>query len=351
VTESTTGQSPKGLDLEAFHAWYDAQRPGDLGSPLTAELIAGGRSNLTYVVTDGSTSRIVRRQPLGHVQATAHDMGREHTVITALAGTDVPVPATYASCEDPSVIGAPFYVMEHVRGTPYRSKAQLEDLGRPTTERIAYAMVDTLAALHAVDYEAVGLGGFGRPEGFVGRQVRRWGQQLEGSHSRELAGAAELHGELTRRAPDAASADATIVHGDYRLDNLLVDPAREGAEVRAVVDWEMATLGDPLTDLALLAVYDELAGMEGSGLLVTDASRAAGFPSTEEQLQRYAARSGRDLGEMSFHLGLAYFKLAVILEGIHYRYLQGQTVGEGFDRVGEAVEPLLGAGLDALRRG
>nr|WP_281363394.1 phosphotransferase family protein [Nocardioides perillae] len=313
-------------------------------------MIAGGRSNLTYAVTDGTTCRIVRRQPLGHVQATAHDMGREHTVMTALAPTPVPVPRTFARCDDTEVLGATFYVMEHVAGTPYRSRAQLEELGADATRRVAEAMVDTLAALHAVDPAEVGLAGFGRPEGFVERQVRRWGQQLEGSHSRDLAGADELRAELARRAPGAASPDHTIVHGDYRLDNLLVDAAHEGAEVRAVVDWEMATLGDPLTDLALLAVYDQLAGLDRSGLLVTDASTAPGFPSTDEQLQRYSAQSGRDLGEMSFHLGLAYFKLAVILEGIHYRFLQGQTVGEGFDRIGDAVEPLLGAGLDALRR-
>ncbi len=344
-------ESPQGLDLDAFHTWYDAQRPGDLGAPLTGELIAGGRSNLTYVVSDGSTERIVRRPPLGHVQATAHDMGREHTVISALAETPVPVPATYARCTDEAVIGADFYVMERVAGTPYRTRAQLEELGEAATARVSGAMVDTLAELHAVDPTAVGLAEFGRPEGFLERQVRRWGKQLQGSRSRDLMGAEELHRILADRAPAAASADHTIVHGDYRLDNLLVDPAAEGAEVRAVVDWEMATLGDPLTDLALLAVYHRLSGLDASGAIVTDANTATGFLDSDAQLERYATVSGRDLGELSVHLGLAYFKLAVILEGIHYRYLQGQTVGEGFDAVGNAVEPLLTAGLDAVRSG
>lgn len=344
-------ESPQGLDLDAFHAWYDAQRPGELGTPLTGELVAGGRSNLTYVVSGGRTERIVRRPPLGHVQATAHDMGREHTVISALADTPVPMPATYARCTDPDVIGADFYVMERVRGTPYRSRAQLEALGAETAARISGAMVDTLVKLHAVDPAAVGLGEFGRPAGFLERQVRRWGKQLEGSRSRELARADELHRVLTDRAPAAASADHTIVHGDYRLDNLLVDADVEGGEVRAVVDWEMATLGDPLTDLALLAVYDRLSGLDASGAIVTDANTAPGFLDSDAQLERYATASGRDLGELSVHLGLAYFKLAVILEGIHYRYLQGQTVGEGFDAIGDAVEPLLAAGLDAVRAG
>lgn len=337
--------SPRGLDLDAFARWYDAQRPGDLTGELSADLVAGGKSNLTYTVTDGTTTRIVRRPPLGHVQATAHDMVREHTVISALAGTDVPVPATYALCEDPEVLGAPFYVMELVPGTAYRTAEQLVALGPGTTAELATAMVDVLAMLHAVDPDEVGLGELGRPAGFLERQVRRWGRQLEGSRSRDLPDADELLRRLTAHVPTGAAADeqgAAIVHGDYRLDNLLVHEGR----VTAVLDWEMATLGDPLTDLALLLVYDRLPDL-GGGVAVADASRAPGYPPGEELLARYAATSGRDLGRMDFHLGLAYLKLAVILEGIHFRHAQGQTLGEGFASVGAAVPPLLAAGLDA----
>lgn len=336
----------RGLDLAAFARWYDAQRPDEIAGPLEGRLIAGGKSNLTYEVTDGSSWWIVRRPPMGHVQATAHDMGREFRAMSALAGTDVPVPQTYAHCQDESVVGAPFYVMERVLGTPYRTAAQLTALGPERTATLAHAMVDVLARLHAVDPAAVGLADFGRPEGFLERQVRRWGRQLEGSRSRDLPDADELLRLLSEQTP--AQQDATIVHGDYRLDNLLVDADRVGEEVRAVVDWEMATLGDPLTDVALLLVYDRLASIAGGGA-VADASAAPGYPSAEEQLERYAASSGRDLGQIDFHLGLAHFKLAVILEGIHYRYLQGQTVGAGFDTVGDAVEPLLAAGLAAMR--
>jgi aminoglycoside phosphotransferase (APT) family kinase protein len=332
-----------GLDLDAFAGWYAGQRPGDITGDLRARLIPGGKSNLTYEVTDGDSWWVVRRPPLGHVQATAHDMGREHTAMTALADTDVPVPATYAFCEDDEVLGAPFYVMERVPGTPYRTRAQLEEIGAERTTAIATEMVAVLARLHAVNPAAVGLAEFGRPAGFLERQVRRWGRQLDGSRSRDLADADELLRRLSENIPGGES-DVAIVHGDYRLDNLLVHEDR----VRAVVDWEMSTQGDPLTDVALLLVYDCLAEVAG-GSAVADAGLAPGYPGSDEQLQQYAAASGRDLDRMDFHLGLAYLKLAVILEGIHYRHLHGQTVGAGFDSVGEAVQPLLAAGLDATR--
>lgn len=348
MSDLQAGELP-GLDLGAFHRWYDEQRPGEVGGPLRGRVIAGGRSNLTYEVTDGSSWWIVRRPPLGHVQATAHDMGREHTVMSALADTDVPVPRTYARCADPDVIGAPFYVMERVDGTAYRYRRQLEPLGPERTRTIATGLVDVLARLHAVEPAAVGLAEFGRPQGFLQRQVRRWGQQLAGSKTREHPDADELHRQLTERVPSDARAEefAGIVHGDYRLDNVLTG---DDDRVRAVVDWEMATLGDTRTDLALMVVYDRLAALAGGGL-VSDVSTAPGYPTPEETLARYAATSGRDLGgpgEMGFHVALAYFKLAVILEGIHFRFLQGATVGEGFEQIGAGFDPLIAAGLEAL---
>ena len=340
----------RGLDLAAFHRWYDAERPGDLGPDLRGRFLAGGKSNLTYQVTDGTTTRVVRRPPLGHVQATAHDMGREHTVMSGLAGTAVPVPQTFAMCRDTEVIGSQFYVMEMVRGTPYRTADQLAEIGPEATGRLAGAMVDVLAALHQVDPAGVGLAELGRPEGFLERQVRRWARQLEGSTSRELPDAENLISRLRDNVPagDAEAVRAGIVHGDYRLDNLLADPDRVGEEVLAVVDWEMATLGDPLTDVALLLVYDRLATISG-GTEVADASRAPGYPAADAILERYASAGGLSLDTLDFHLGLAYFKLAAILEGIHFRHRQGQTVGAGFDGVGEAVPTLLSAGLEATR--
>ena len=335
--------APPGLDLARFQEYFGGVRPGAITGPLRASLIAGGKSNLTYEVNDGTSTWIMRRPPLGHVLATAHDMGREYRVITALWPTDVPVPATYAHCEDPGVIGAPFYVMSKVEGTPYRQAAQLGPLGAARTRSISLRMIDTLATLHDVDPQAVGLGDFGRPDGFLARQVRRWKKQLDASHVRDLPGADELHDTLAASVP-AGSAPG-VVHGDFRLDNLLVDA---DDQVTAVLDWEMATLGDPLTDIALLLVYQRMAELD-AGDAVADVATAPGFADADEMLARYAQHSGRDLSAMGFYLGLAYFKLAVILEGIHYRHTHGQTVGEGFDTVGDLVVPLIDAGLAALK--
>ena len=338
-----------GLDLDVYRRWYDAVRPGEIAGDLTGTLIAGGKSNLTYQVTDGTSTWIVRRPPLGHVQATAHDMGREFTAMSALADTDVPVPIMHALCTDVDVLGAQFYVMSKVEGTAYRSAEQLIALGPEVTAELTGAMVDVLARLHAVDPRAVGLGEFGRPAGFLERQVRRWGRQLEGSATRPLPDAETLLARLAGSIPAGdAERDAStsgIVHGDYRLDNLLTVPDAP-QPVQAVVDWEMATIGDPLTDVALLLVYDKLGTLVG-GSAVADASSAPGYPDQRAQLERYVTASGRDLPDLSFHLGLAYLKIAVILEGIHHRFVAGQTLGEGFDHVGEAVEPLLAAGLAA----
>ena len=185
-----------GLDLDRFGPWFAQACPGEATGPLTGSLIAGGKSNLTYVVTDGRSEWVVRRPPLGHVLATAHDMAREYRVMTALRDTAVPVPRTFALCDDEEVLGAQFYVMERVHGTPYRTAAELAPLGPERTEAISRRAVETLATLHTVDPAAVGLADFGRPEGFLERQVRRWKKQLDSSRSRDLAGADELHALL-----------------------------------------------------------------------------------------------------------------------------------------------------------
>lgn len=340
--------SHEGLDLVALRGWLDAQAPGVVVDDLSASLIVGGKSNLTYSVGDGTHEYVVRRPPLGHVLATAHDMGREYRVMAALADTAVPVPAMIAHCDDPQVIGAPFYVMEKVAGTPYNRAADLNVLGAARTTAITERMVDTLAALHAIDYNAVGLGDFGRPEGYLGRQISRWKKQLESSRSRDLAGMDELIARLEATLP--LESRATIVHGDYRLDNLLIDG---NDQITAVLDWEMSTLGDPLTDLAVMLAYQQLAEStdpaDTDTGMVTDAPQAAGYLSQADTVERYAAATGHDVGPLGFHLGLAFFKLAVILEGIHYRHTHGQTVGRGFDGIGTMVMPLIDAGRAASR--
>ncbi|MFJ6796302.1 phosphotransferase family protein [Streptomyces sp. NPDC091268] len=337
---------PRGLDLERLRDHLDAVRPGLVAGTLSGRLIEGGRSNLTYEITDGAAHWVVRRPPLGHVLATAHDMRREHRVIAALHGTAVPVPEPVLLCEDEAVLGAPFYVMEYVDGVPYRTADQLAALGPERTRQAVLGLVDTLVDLHAVDPQAVGLGDFGRPEGFLERQLRRWGKQLAASRGRELAGIDALHDALGRTLPDSPA--PTVVHGDFRLDNVLIGPSAAGGDrVRAVLDWEMSTLGDPLTDLGLLVMYSSDLGLKDSPVSTTSA--APGHPAPAELIERYAARSGRDTSSIAWYTAFAWFKLAVILEGIHYRYTLGQTVGAGFDRIGELVPVFIEHGLTTLQ--
>jgi aminoglycoside phosphotransferase (APT) family kinase protein len=315
-------------------------QPLGLEGPLQAEVIVGGLSNLTYRVTDGSRVWVVRRPPLGHVLATAHDMGREFRVISALAPSEVPVPPAVLYVADVEVIGAPFYVMDFVPGRSYRTATDLAGLGPDRIHSITERMVDVLSTLHSVNPDDVGLGDLGRPEGFLSRQVRRWKTQMDSSRHREVQGLDTLAELLTNQVPESDA--VAIVHGDYRLDNLIV-----GADdqIAAVVDWEMATLGDPLTDVGLLVVYQRLSEQ---GFLVGNAASAPGFLSEDAILARYAQVSGRDLSQLGFYIALASFKLAVILEGIHLRHVQGKTVGDGFDGVGALVEPIVAAGLVAI---
>ncbi|MEB3371069.1 phosphotransferase family protein [Saccharopolyspora mangrovi] len=333
-----------GLDLHRLRAYLDVEAPGMVAGELTGELVQGGRSNLTYIVSDGTEQWVVRRPPLGHVLATAHDMSREHRMLTALAGTRVPVPRAELLCENDEILGAPFYVMQHVPGTVYRSPEQTETLSGQQRHDLSFQLMDVLADLHSIDPASVGLAEFGRPDGFLERQVRRWTKQLKASHSREVEGIDVLSQRLAATVPTGGPVG--IVHGDYRLDNVIV-----GADQRieAVLDWEMATIGDPLTDLGLLAVYWE--GFSGlpNNPIAKGVGPENGFPSSEQLFARYAERSDLDLSDLDWYLAFGFFKIAVILEGIHYRYIQNQTVGEGFEHVGGLVAPLVAQGLATLK--
>ncbi|SHF90335.1 phosphotransferase family protein [Streptoalloteichus hindustanus] len=332
-----------GIDLDAVRACLDRERPGLVAGPLAADLIAGGRSNLTYRLTDGVHRWVLRRPPLGHVLATAHDMAREHRVISALAGSPVPVPETVLLCTDSAVLGAPFYVMANVPGVVLRGQEDTTRLGPQRARAVSHALIDVLADLHTLDPAAVGLADFGRPEGYLARQVARWRKQLDASRSRDLPGVDELHARLAAAIPP--SARASIVHGDYRLDNVLVDPT--APRITAVLDWEMATLGDPLADLGLFVVYWD--DSHGAVDVVTgSATNAPGMPAADDLVRRYAERTGTDVSGLSWYVAFAKFKLAVVLEGIHYRHAQGRTVGTGFDRIGEHVPGLVAGGLSTL---
>jgi len=309
---------------------------------LTFDLISGGRSNLTYLVRGGTREWVLRRPPLGHVLPTAHDMAREHRVLSALAGTDVPAPRPIALCEDPAVNDMPFYVMQYCPGVVLAQ--DIPPGYAPTPEdrrRICVALVDTLVRLHAVDYHAVGLDGFGKPEGYLERQVRRWSEQWQRSQTAELPEIDELIRRLRAALPESPS--PTIVHGDYRLGNMALDPHDPGRVV-AIFDWEMATLGDPLADLGYTLIYWTEAGdPPPSGGVGTASTFTAspGFFTRAEIIAEYAHRSGRSVDAIDFYQVLALYKLAVISEGIYARYLQGKTLGEGFAGMHRSAGPLV----------
>jgi aminoglycoside phosphotransferase (APT) family kinase protein len=340
-----TGESTlDGLDIRALEPFFAQHAPGFTGG-LTAELLQGGRSNLTFMLTDGTRRWVLRRPPLGGLTPSAHDMGREYRVIAALAGSGVPV-AQAVALGGPEVLGVPFSVVEYVDGQVIRTTEQLHALPAVNIARCAYAIVDVLARLHQIDPGEVGLARFGRAEGYLGRQVRRWHDQWHRVQTRPLEDIDRLYTRLAEACP--AESGASVVHGDYRIDNTILDHD-DPATVRAVVDWEMATLGDPLADLALHLVYADPAF--APVLAGAAASTSDRLPPPRDLAQHYARASGRDLAGLAFHLGLGYFKIAVIAEGIHARYQRGMTRGAGFEHVGEAVAPLAAAGLRALPAG
>jgi aminoglycoside phosphotransferase (APT) family kinase protein len=324
-----------------------------LGEPAWAacevELIEGGKSNLTYAVSSPVGRVVLRRPPLGHTLPTAHDVAREHRVISALAGTPVPVPAALHLCTDEAVLGAPFLVMEFVAGPVARTELPAR-YAEPQRAELADALVDTLAAIHAVDPSAVGLTGFGRPDGFLARQVARWSRQWAATPGEDVPELTELAEALAARLPAAPS--GRLVHGDYRLDNTILTPAGPG--VAAVLDWELSTLGDPLADLGLLLVYwaqaddDELRRAAARGSTVT---RLPGFPTRAAVAARYAAVTGADLTDLPWYVAFGCFKLAVVVAGVTARHRAGAMVGDGFAGMGGALRPLVRLGLVTLRSG
>jgi aminoglycoside phosphotransferase (APT) family kinase protein len=300
-----------------------------LHAPLDFLLIAGGRSNLTYRVTDaGDRSVILRRPPLGQVLATAHDMGREHRIISALGPTDVPVPVALALCDDVAVNDAPFYVMSLVEGHIVRDMATAE-AALDLTARAAASdhLIDVLVRIHAVDPDAVGLGELGRRDGYIERQLKRWHGQLEHATSEVPDALHTVHDRLRARIP--AQGAAAIVHGDYRLDNCLLSSS---GQVQAVLDWELCTLGDPLADLGLLLVYwTEPEDPENGEALVGTPTRVPGFATRNDLVEHYAAISGRDVSELDYYVAFAHWKLACVLQGVVDRYRGGFMGDDGAD--------------------
>lgn len=338
-----TAEQVPGINLETLLPWFRENiAPVD---SLTATIIGHGRSNLTYKLTAGDQHWVLRRPPLSHVLPTAHDMRREFRVISAMRGTDVPAPLAYAYCEDPEVNDRPFYIMEFVDGfipvDPREVTARYDEAAR---RHMGEHLIDVLAALHTLDPESVGLGDFGKAEGFVERQVRRFTQQIETAVTRPVPELQELSARLARSVPP--SSKAAIVHGDYRLDNAIMNDA---GDLIAVLDWEMATLGDPLADMGMLKMYWGEAASAGTPNFIasTPVISLPGFPTWDEAKERYARKSRINIDDLDYYVVLAHFKLAVILEGINERFKEGGTVGDGFEGIGNRATALARAGLEA----
>jgi aminoglycoside phosphotransferase (APT) family kinase protein len=313
-----TAAAPAGVDLDAFAAWATSALPA-FTAPFTAEVIAGGRSNITVLMADGEGLEFVlRRPPLHSVLPTAHDMGREHRIIHALGPTPVPVPDALALCDDASVIGAAFYVMAYVPGIVLNdTTTALAELDEAARFAAGLSAIDALVSLHAVDVDAVGLGDLARRDEFVPRQLKRWLGQFEASKTREIPAIRRVHDQLAASIPPQV--ESRIVHGDFRIGNTIVDT---NGNVRAVLDWEICTLGDPRADVGyLLASWDA----PGSTLFVDrhNPTLAPGFATRDALLARYADRSGRDVSEVDYFVAFSHWRFACILEGVLSRSLSG----------------------------
>jgi aminoglycoside phosphotransferase (APT) family kinase protein len=336
---------PEGIDGPAVTKWLIENVEG-VTPPFHFVLIAGGHSNLTFSVTDAAGRRMVlRRPPLGQVLATAHDMGREHRIISALAPTAVPVAPVLGYVGDDSINGAPFYVMDFVDGLIVRTRADAEQMTIDARRHAGESIADVLAAIHAVDPDAVGLGELGRKDGYIERQLKRWYSQWNKSKTRELSAIDSVHDALLGGIPEQGP--AAIVHGDYRLDNSMISSS---GDVLAVLDWELCTLGDPLADVGLLHVYWNEAA--DSTMTSHAATATEGFMTRQEVFDRYAAASGRDLSNLDFYVAFGYWKLACIVEGVYARY-KGGAMGasrDGFDAFKTQVEGLAAQASAAVDR-
>ena len=314
-------------------------------------MIAGGKSNLTYRVDGARIPLVLRRPPLGHVLASAHDMHREHRVISALRGTAVPVPRAVDFVDDTAaaeVTGTPFFVMEFVDGLVLTRPRQNAEFTADALRALSLELAEILAELHAVDAARVGLGDFGRGDGFLDRQLRTWRRQYDASRSRDLPTLDRLQDSLAR------SHARLRTHHDRarRLPSRQRDRRRardDTARIAAILDWEMSTIGDPLVDLGMFGLYWNVGALPGgAGALPSAIDPAAGYPSFDELVDAYAARAGIAVPDLSWYGAFAAYKLGVIAEGIHFRFSRGETVGAGFDRIGALVEPIAAEGLRQL---
>ena len=304
----------EGIDAENVTAWALEHVDG-LAPPLAFQLIAGGHSNLTYRLTDArDRAYVLRRPPLGHILESAHDMAREHRIISALAATEVPVPATYGLCEDKSVNGQPFYMMAFVDGLVPHDAEAAAAIPEPERRRAGEHIAEVLATLHGVNVDAIGLGNLARKEGYLARQLKRWTQQWEATKTHEIPEMEESARLLREDMP--AQVGYAIVHGDYRIGNMMIKDGR----MAALLDWELCTLGDPLADVGyLLNNWTQPGELQAD----TNPTSVGGFPDRERICAVYADRTGRDLERINYYRAFSHWRLGAITQGVYKRYLVG----------------------------
>jgi aminoglycoside phosphotransferase (APT) family kinase protein len=348
------------LDFESLYSYLKTHLPKsipefsfDSSVQIEVEQFPGGHSNLTYLVRLGSQEFVLRRPPFGPVAPTAHDMPREYRLLAAIHPVFPLAPRPYLLCEDEAIIGAPFYLMERRRGIVIRRELP-EELSSDLVlrRRISEAMVDTLVQLHSIDIYSTGLERIGKPIGFVTRQVRGWSerwQRAKTSEAPEIDSVIQWLNSRIPPEPDPKSNSATVVHNDFKLDNVMLDTA-DPSRIVAVLDWEMCTVGDPLVDLGILLCYwpqkdDPPARREAISPVTTE----AGWMTRAEVVERYAQKTGRDVSNIVFYEVFALFKVAVVLEQIYFRYVRGQTRDERFKDFGQRVRGLARAAYDLTR--
>jgi aminoglycoside phosphotransferase (APT) family kinase protein len=330
------------LDLVGLRSYLAGVLAEPPEGELSARLVPGGRSNPTFEISDQVKSWILRRPPFGLVLPTAHDMAREYRVLSALRDSLVPVPTTLAYCMDPEVLGAPFYLMEKLDGVTMRSNADTALMTDQEQGVLADGMTSTLAALHEVNPDDVGLADFGNPQGFPERQVARWRKQWAAGHLEDRPQLDLLFDRLGSCVPKVLYPG--IIHGDFKVDNLMVDAENRG-RILGVLDWEMSTFGDTMADLGVFACFWDEEGREGNPVSAGTTAHQ-GFPRRDDALNQYANKRNIDLPNIDWYIILAYVKLAVILEQIHVRHVRGLTVGEGFDDTGAMVDVLIASACE-----
>ena len=340
-------RSGEELDLIRLEPFLRKHFPAETGPPAVKQF-PSGHSNLTYLVTLGVRELVLRRPPFGSKVKTAHDMGREFRVLSRLHDVYPLAPKVLLYCDDESIVGAPFYIMEPIHGIILRRTTLAGcNFSADCAKRLSESFIDNLARLHSLDYAAVGLGDLGKPEGYLERQVRGWIERYHGSKTHEFSEAEQMFAWMQQHLP--AASGAALIHNDYKYDNVILDP-NDITRIIGVLDWEMCTIGDPLSDLGTaLAYWIESDDPEELKALRWAPTDCPGTLTRSELAKRYAQETGRDVSNITFYLAFAYFKIAVIVQQIYYRYHQGLTKDERFASMPSVVEVLLRSSLRAMK--